>query len=410
MNDLELYVEAGPTSGFRTISVTDAKHPYLAALVAARPHHRLRALVHAHRLRLPEGGRRRQVPAARLRGRTPQSAGAGGDRKVREHRAVGEGGVIRRQATTTKQTMKNHKLAVPPATSHQNVGRKESRMRYLTTAILGTFALLMVQCSDGSGGYHPTPGTAGTTGAGGTGVAGTTGSAGTGGSGSGTAGTGDVAGTAGTTGTAGSSSEGTAGARGRLVRATPERLAPLARQAPAGARARQAPPAPKAREAGRQRDGGDGRCDGHRRNDGHRRGSGPQDRSLQDHRDGLDAQFAHDSIPTCLTMLQDLGKATAPERAKITGLAADTTWTVDQIVHRHHQIHTISPKSPPTISRTTNCSIPTIRPARFSPMRRAGLKRSRSSWTTGPTVARGRDSIPRPTSKTTTDGPGFKTT
>ena len=41
--------------------------------------------------------------------------------------------------------------------------------------------------------------------------------------------------------------------------------------------------------------------------------------------------FTHDSIPTCLRMLQDLGKATAPERAKITGLAADSTWTVDQI-------------------------------------------------------------------------------
>ena len=41
--------------------------------------------------------------------------------------------------------------------------------------------------------------------------------------------------------------------------------------------------------------------------------------------------FMHDSIPTCFTMLQDLGKATAPERAKIPGLAADSTWTVDQI-------------------------------------------------------------------------------
>jgi len=42
-------------------------------------------------------------------------------------------------------------------------------------------------------------------------------------------------------------------------------------------------------------------------------------------------EFAHDSIPTCLTLLQDLGKASAPERATITGLAADSTWTVDQI-------------------------------------------------------------------------------
>jgi predicted dehydrogenase len=31
MNELELYVESGPTSGFRTISVTDGKHPYVGA-------------------------------------------------------------------------------------------------------------------------------------------------------------------------------------------------------------------------------------------------------------------------------------------------------------------------------------------------------------------------------------------
>jgi predicted dehydrogenase len=31
MNELELYVESGPLSGFRTISATDAKHPYVAA-------------------------------------------------------------------------------------------------------------------------------------------------------------------------------------------------------------------------------------------------------------------------------------------------------------------------------------------------------------------------------------------
>jgi predicted dehydrogenase len=31
MNELQLYVEAGPLSGFSTISVTDSKHPYLAA-------------------------------------------------------------------------------------------------------------------------------------------------------------------------------------------------------------------------------------------------------------------------------------------------------------------------------------------------------------------------------------------
>ena len=31
MNELELYTESGPLSGFRTISVTDAAHPYMAA-------------------------------------------------------------------------------------------------------------------------------------------------------------------------------------------------------------------------------------------------------------------------------------------------------------------------------------------------------------------------------------------
>ena len=31
MNELEVYTESGPLSGFRTISVTDAKHPYMAA-------------------------------------------------------------------------------------------------------------------------------------------------------------------------------------------------------------------------------------------------------------------------------------------------------------------------------------------------------------------------------------------
>jgi predicted dehydrogenase len=31
MNELELYVESGPLSGFSTISVTDSTHPYMAA-------------------------------------------------------------------------------------------------------------------------------------------------------------------------------------------------------------------------------------------------------------------------------------------------------------------------------------------------------------------------------------------
>jgi type 1 glutamine amidotransferase len=41
--------------------------------------------------------------------------------------------------------------------------------------------------------------------------------------------------------------------------------------------------------------------------------------------------FHHTSIPACNTMLNALGMASAPERATIAGLAADATWTVDQI-------------------------------------------------------------------------------
>ncbi len=42
-------------------------------------------------------------------------------------------------------------------------------------------------------------------------------------------------------------------------------------------------------------------------------------------------EFHHDSIPAGLKMLNDLGMATASERATVNGLAADSTWTVDQI-------------------------------------------------------------------------------
>jgi type 1 glutamine amidotransferase len=43
-------------------------------------------------------------------------------------------------------------------------------------------------------------------------------------------------------------------------------------------------------------------------------------------------EFPHDSIPQCNQLLNDLGQASAPERAGITGLAPDATWTVDQMV------------------------------------------------------------------------------
>jgi len=43
-------------------------------------------------------------------------------------------------------------------------------------------------------------------------------------------------------------------------------------------------------------------------------------------------EYAHDSIGVCNQLLNDLGLASAPERAKISGLAPDVTWTVDQMV------------------------------------------------------------------------------
>ena len=79
MNDLELYVEVGPDERLPHHLRHRRQAPVPRRLVAARPHHRLRALVHAHRLRLLEGGRRGEVAAARFRRRAPQSAGAGGD-------------------------------------------------------------------------------------------------------------------------------------------------------------------------------------------------------------------------------------------------------------------------------------------------------------------------------------------
>jgi len=43
-------------------------------------------------------------------------------------------------------------------------------------------------------------------------------------------------------------------------------------------------------------------------------------------------EFPHDSIAVGSQMLNDLGQASAPERANISGLAPDATWTVDQMI------------------------------------------------------------------------------
>ena len=74
MNELELYVEIGPDQRLPHHLRHRRQAPVRRRLVAARAHHRLRALVHAHRLRLPEGDRGRQVAAARLRGRAARTS------------------------------------------------------------------------------------------------------------------------------------------------------------------------------------------------------------------------------------------------------------------------------------------------------------------------------------------------
>ena len=84
MNELELYIEDGPQSGFRTISVTDGKHPYVAAWwppghIIGYEHsftHTVydfvRAIADAEAAAAPE-----------LRGRRAESA------RARRHRAIG---------------------------------------------------------------------------------------------------------------------------------------------------------------------------------------------------------------------------------------------------------------------------------------------------------------------------------
>ena len=164
------------------------------------------------------------------------------------------------------------------------------------------FALVLVAACDANdvhGGTGPGTAGSGTAGAGGTmGTAGSTamGSAGTaslaGSTGTGTAGSTGSAGSIGT-GTAGSTGTGTAGSIGA-----------------AGSTGM---------------GGGDGGAGGTTSANGLRQG--PFKIIVLSTTD----EYRHASIPTCLQMLIDLGSATAPERATIPGLAADSTWTVDHI-------------------------------------------------------------------------------
>ena len=80
LNEIQVFRNGGRTRGFTTVLVTEADHPVLGVLVAARPHHRLgrhvreRALAPARRDR----GRHRRSPRTARRSRTatapPRSA------------------------------------------------------------------------------------------------------------------------------------------------------------------------------------------------------------------------------------------------------------------------------------------------------------------------------------------------
>ena len=91
MNELELYEETGPESGFRTILATDASHPYVAAWwppghILGYEHtfvHTVHDFVQAARGRRPD--------EARLRGRAREPTRARRDRTLRREPALGEG-------------------------------------------------------------------------------------------------------------------------------------------------------------------------------------------------------------------------------------------------------------------------------------------------------------------------------
>ena len=74
-----------------TILVTEAVASVHQGLVAARPHHRLRAHVHPHGLRPARGHGEGQAAQPELRGRRAQPAGARGHGEVRRDEAVGDG-------------------------------------------------------------------------------------------------------------------------------------------------------------------------------------------------------------------------------------------------------------------------------------------------------------------------------
>ena len=188
-------------------------------------------------------------------------------------------------------------------------------MRYLSTAMIGTVALLSVHCTDGSVGV-PVAGSGGATGAGTGGAVASGGANGSGGSGSGSGGASASGGSTGVSGGATGNSGGATGSGGSGTATGGSGTASGGATGTGGA---------GTASGGATGTGGAGTGGAAGGSTGLR--AGPFKILVM----STSLEFGHDSIPTCFKMLQDLGKATAPERAKITGLGADTTWTVDQM-------------------------------------------------------------------------------
>jgi len=206
-------------------------------------------------------------------------------------------------------------------------------------SVLGVFGCLAVGCTDGSSGVPPAGGSGGKS------ESGTGGSSASGGSGEGSGGTTQSGGTTGSGsggtssgGTTGTGSGGTIASSGGAVGSGGETGSGGSAVASGGVVGSGGTAVASGGTAGPGGKGGAGTASGGTTGSGGA-STGSGGASGGTARSGpfkilmltTALEFAHDSIPTCTTLLQDLGKATAPERATIPGLAADSTWTVDPI-------------------------------------------------------------------------------
>jgi len=202
-------------------------------------------------------------------------------------------------------------------------------MRYFVPALFGVLTLALVHCQDGSSSLkRPDNGLAGMAGtaptSGGAGSAGDTGHPGGAGVGNvemGAAGTTAIAGTSGIAGSASMGSAGT-GAAGSTATAGASGGAGNGGSVLPGT-------------------GGIGGAGGTITTDGGLR-RGPFKIIVLT----TPLTYYHPSTADCAQMLIDLGKATAPERTKIVGLAADAVWTVDQIASEPSKPNYFSEVSP----------------------------------------------------------------